>query len=94
MRTNKVEEKDEHGNEVVRGIKRAESLFGLVPSLELLVERLNEVVGDIVPEGLYSNVPKPKGLGRLLVGGVAVGDESGGLAGQYRCLMQQGKGLG
>ena len=48
MRADKVVEKDEHGNEVIGGREGRKSLFGLVPGLELLVEALNEVVGDVI----------------------------------------------
>jgi hypothetical protein len=44
VRTDEVEEKDKHGNEVVGGIKRAKPLFGFVPGLELLVEGFDQVV--------------------------------------------------
>jgi hypothetical protein len=66
VRTNKVEKEHKHGNEIIGRIVRAETLFGLVPGLELLVERLNEVVGDVVLEGLDADMPKPTGLSRLL----------------------------
>jgi len=77
MRPDKVEEEHEHGNEVVSRIKGAEALLGLVPRLELLVESLNEVIGNIVLEGLHADVFSSKGLYRLLVSAVAVGDDSG-----------------
>ena len=34
---NKVEEKDEQGNQVIGTFKRGKALFGFVPSLELLI---------------------------------------------------------
>ena len=37
MRANKVEEKDEQGNQVIGTFKRGKALFGFVPSLELLI---------------------------------------------------------
>jgi len=93
VRADKVEKENKHGNEIVRRSVRTKALFGLVPGLELLVESLNKVVGYIVFEGLDANVFKAKRLSRLLVGGIAVGNENGRLAGQRRCLVEQGKGL-
>ena len=48
MWADKVVEKDEHGNEVVSRSERGKALFGFVPGLELLVEALNEVVGNVI----------------------------------------------
>ncbi len=56
MRTYKVEEVNEHGNKIVGRIKGTKTLFGLVPRLELLVKSLNEVVGNIILEGLDTDV--------------------------------------
>ena len=50
MRADEVVEEDKHGNEVVGRSKRGKALLGLVPCFELLVEALNEVVGDVVVE--------------------------------------------
>ena len=50
VRADKVVEEDKHGNEVVGRSKRGKALLGFVPCLELLVEALNEVVGDVVVE--------------------------------------------
>jgi len=44
MRTDKVEEKDEHGNEIVSRIEGAEALLGFVPRLKLFIESLDNVV--------------------------------------------------
>ena len=75
MRTDKVVEEDEHGNEVVGGSERCEPLFGLVPSLELLVEALNEVVGNVVVEALHADMLNPmQRLDGDLVGKVSVAD--------------------
>ena len=54
-----VVEEDEHGNKVVGRSKRGKALFGLVPSLELFVEALNEVVGNVVVEALYADMLYP-----------------------------------
>ena len=68
-----VVEKDEHGNEVVGGREGGKSLFGLVPSLELLVEALNEVVGNVIVEALHADVLNPvQRLDRHLIGEVTV----------------------
>ena len=59
MRADKVVEKDEHGNEVVGASKRRKTLLGLVPSLELLVKALDEVVGDIIAEAFHGGCAAP-----------------------------------
>lgn len=75
MRADKVVEKDEHGNEVVGASKRRKTLLGLVPSLELLVKALDEVVGDIIAEAFHADVPHPiQDLDGHPVGRVAVAD--------------------
>lgn len=89
MRANKVEEEHKHGGEVVSGIKRTKSLFGLVPRLELLVKGLDEVAGDVITEGLNANVLCAQRLHRLLVGAVAVRNDGGRAAGQSKCGMQE-----
>ncbi|GHV31349.1 hypothetical protein FACS189481_6290 [Clostridia bacterium] len=63
MRTDKVEEKYEGCDEVVGRRKRRKALFGLVPSFELFVETLNEVVGNVVLETLNANVPNVRQQG-------------------------------
>jgi len=73
MRADEVVEKDEHGNEVVGRSKGRKALFGLVPGLELLVEALNEVVGNVVVETLHADVLNPtQRLDRHLIGKVTV----------------------
>ena len=62
VRADEVVEKDEHGNEVVGRSKGRKALFGFVPSLELLVEALYEVVGDVVMEALYTDMLYPMQL--------------------------------
>lgn len=47
VRADEVVEEDEHGNEIVGGREGRKALFGFVPCLELLVEALNEVVGNV-----------------------------------------------
>ena len=75
MRADEVVEKDEHGNEVVGRSKGRKALFGFVPCLELLVEALNEVVGNVVVEALHADVLNPtQRLDRHLVGKVTVAD--------------------
>ena len=73
MRADEVVEKDEHGNEVVGRSKRGKALLGFVPCLELLVEALNEVVGNVVVEALHADVLYPmQRLDRHLVSKVTV----------------------
>ena len=75
MPTDKVVEEDEHGNEIVGRSKRGKALFGFVPSLELLVKALYEVVGNVVGKALYADVLYIiKCLNRRLVRAVTVGD--------------------
>lgn len=75
MGTDEVVEENKHGNEVVGRRKGRKSLFGLVPGLELLVEALNEVVGNVVVEALNTDMLYPmQCLNRHLIGGVAVAD--------------------
>ena len=77
MRADEVVEKDEHGNEVVGRSKRGKALLGIVPCLELLVETLYEVVGNIIVEALHANVLYPmQRLDRHPVGKVTVADNS------------------
>lgn len=70
MRANKVEEKDEQGNQVVGTFKRGKPLFGFVPSLELLVKAFDQIVRNVVFKALNSNVLSAvkNGLNRNLVG--------------------------
>lgn len=73
MRADEVVEEDEHGNEVIGRSEGGKALFGLVPSLELLVEAFYEVVGNIILEALHADVFYPmKRLNRHPVGEVAV----------------------
>lgn len=73
VRADEVVEEDEHGNEVVGRRKGREALFGFVPGLELFVEALNEVVGNVIVETLYADVLYPmERLNRHLIGKVAV----------------------
>lgn len=73
MRTNKVVEKDEHGNEIVGRSERGKALLGFVPCLELLVKALDEVVGNVVAETLYADMSNSvKRLNGHLVGEIAV----------------------
>ncbi len=68
-----VVEKDEHGNEVVSGSKRGKALLGFVPCLELLVETLNEVIGNVVVKTLHTDMLAPmQRLNGHLIGKVAV----------------------
>ena len=73
VRADEVVEKDEHGNEVVCGSKRGKALLGFVPCLELLVETLNEVIGNVIVETLHTDMVDPmQRLNRHLVGKIAV----------------------
>ena len=73
MRADEVVEKDEHGNEVVGRSKGRKALLGFVPCLELLVEALYEVVGNVVVEALHADVLNPmQRLDRHLIGEVTV----------------------
>ena len=75
MRADEVVKEDEHGNKVVGGSKRGKALLGLVPSLELLVKALNEVVGNIIVEAFHANMLYPiQRLDRYLIGKVTVAD--------------------
>ena len=73
VRADEVVEEDKHGNEVVGRSKRGKALLGLVPCFELLVEALNEVVGDVVVEALHTDMFHPmQCFNGHLVGKVAV----------------------
>ena len=73
MRADKVEEEHEHGNEIIGGLERGKPLFGLVPSLKLLVEAFDEIVGDIVHEALDPDMRNAEDrLDRHFVGRIAV----------------------
>ena len=73
MRTNKVKEEHKHGDQVISALKGRKALLGFVPSLELLVEALNEVVGNVVVEALHADVLNPmQRLDRHLIGEVTV----------------------
>ena len=75
MRANKIVKEDEQGNEVVGRSKRGKALLGLVPSLELLVKALDEVVGDVIVEALNTDMLNPmQRFNGHLVGEVAVAD--------------------
>ena len=77
MRADEVVEKEEHGNEVVCRNERGKALFGFVPCLELLVEALNEIVGNIIVETLNADVFYPmQRFNGHLVGEVAVAHNS------------------
>ena len=75
VRANEVVEKEEHGNKVVGRREGRKALLGFVPCLELLVEALNEVVGNDVVEALHADVLNPtQRLDRHPVGKVTVAD--------------------
>lgn len=94
MGTDEVVEEEKHGNEVVGRSEGCKALFGFVPGLELLVEALNEVVGNVIVETLHTDVLYPmQRLDRHAVSVVAVGDNGLGLAQRLHGL-QDGKGLG
>lgn len=80
MRPDKIEEEDKHADEIVGRIKGAKALFGFVPGFELMVESLDEVVGDIIMKGLDPDVDS-RGEDRTdgdFVSTVAVRDNSPG----------------
>ena len=75
MWADEVVKKHEHGNEVVCRCERGKTLFGLVPRLELLVEALDEVVGNVIAKALYADVLHiAKCLDRGFVRAVTVSD--------------------
>lgn len=89
MRSYKIEEEHEHGNQIVGGPEGSKALFGLVPRLELLVEALYEIVGDIILKALNPDMLRfaEERLHRNLVGAVPVRDDGGGCA-VFLCLME------
>lgn len=94
MRTDEIEEEDEQGNEVICGSEGRKALFGFVPGLELFVEGLDEVVGNIVVEALDLNMLDAKdGFDWDRVGRVTVGDEGGRLA-KRGGMRKESSGLG
>ena len=81
MGTDEVVEEEEHGNEVVSGGEGCKPLFGFVPGLELLVEALDEVVGDVIVEAFYTDMLySMQRLDGHPVSGVSVADNDPGLA--------------
>ena len=56
VRTNEVGKEDEGRDGGVGSVERAEAAFGLVPGLELSVERFDEIVGNVVFEAVDANV--------------------------------------
>jgi len=56
VRSDEVEKEDESRDSGIGRVKGVEAAFGLVPSLELAVESLDEVVGDVVTKGLDANM--------------------------------------
>ena len=93
MGTDEVVEEDKHGNEVVGRSKRRNPLLGFVPGLELLVEALYEVIGNVIVEALHADVLDPmQRLNGHLVGKVAV--THNGLRSPHRLhSFQYGKSL-
>lgn len=88
-----VVEKDEHGNEVVGGSKRGKTLLSFVPSLELLVETLNEVIGNVIVGTLHTDMLDPmQRLNRHLVGKIAVA-HNGPRSPHWLHSFQYGKSL-
>ena len=70
MGTDEIKEKNESSDEVIGRGKGRKTLFGFVPSLELLIKALNEVVGNIVLKALYPDMahPREQGFDRNFVG--------------------------
>jgi len=56
MRTNKVKEKNKHGNQVISRIKGRKALFSFIPSFELLVKALNKIVRNIIFKAFNSDM--------------------------------------
>ena len=82
----KVVEKDKHADQIIGRVKRFKSLLSLVPSLELMMKRLNKIVGDIILKTLNSdmfNIRSKHRLSRYLVSAVTVTDNGRNLS---RCL--------
>ena len=59
MRTDEVEEIDEHGDEIIRRLEGKESLLCFVPRLELLIKAFDEIVRDVVFETLDPDMFHP-----------------------------------
>ena len=77
MRADEVVKEVEHGNKVVGRREGRKALLGFVPCLELLVEALYEVVGNVIVEALHTDVLNPmQRLNRHPVGKVTVADNS------------------
>ena len=56
MRTKEVEKEDESRDSGIGRDKGVEAAFGFVPSLELTMESLDEVIGDVITEGFDANM--------------------------------------
>ena len=52
----KVVEEDKHADQIIGRVKRFNSLLSLVPSLELMMKRLNKIVGDIILKAFTSDM--------------------------------------
>lgn len=80
MGPDEIEEEDKHTDEIVGRIKGAKTLFGFVPGFELMVESLDEIVGDIIVKGFdpdVSSIGEDRADGDF-VSTVAVGDNGCG----------------
>ena len=69
MGADEIKEEEKSSDEIIGRGKGRKTLFGFVPSLELLIKALNEVVGNIVLKALNADVPHPReqGFDRNLV---------------------------
>ena len=82
------------GNEVVGRSKGGKALFSLVPGLALLVESLNEVVGNVIVEALHADVLNSvQRFNGHLVGKVAVAHNGMGSPPHRFHGLQYGKRL-
>jgi len=77
MGSDKIEKEHKHGNQIIGSGKFGEALLGLVPSLELLVETFDQVVGDIILEAFDTDVLgfRQDGLDREFISAIAVGND-------------------
>jgi len=77
MGSDKIEEEHNHGNQIIGSGKFGEALLGLIPSLELLVETFDQVVGDIILEAFDTDVLgfRQEGLDRDIISTIAVGND-------------------
>jgi len=78
--SDEIEEKNEHGDQVVGTVEGTETLLGFIPCFELLIKAFNEVVGDIVFETVDTDMRNilQDGLNRNSISMISVTDKAGG----------------